>query len=55
MYYGRVTVGGRYPAGLIFFSWVGSPGLDAELVSPHHLRSALGLQDGDAVELTLDG
>ncbi len=53
MHTGRVLVEGRYPAGLIFFTWAPDPGLDAELVSPHHLRRRLGLQDGDTVEFTL--
>jgi CTP-dependent riboflavin kinase len=53
MYYGRVLVAGKYPAGVIFFSWVTDPTTDAELVSPHHLRRALGLRDGDTVEFTL--
>ena len=54
MYYGRVVVAEKYPAGLIFFSWVTDPTTDAELVSSHHLRSALGLRDGDIVEFTVD-
>ena len=50
---GRILVGGRYPGCLICFTWVDYPGINVELVSPHHLRNALGLQDGDTVEFTL--
>jgi CTP-dependent riboflavin kinase len=53
MHYGRVTVANKYPACAIFFTWVDDIYTDAELVSPHHLRSALGLQDGDIVEFRL--
>ncbi len=53
MYYGRAVVANKYPACLIFFTWVTDPYTDAELVSPHHLRSTLGLRDGDMVEFTL--
>jgi len=53
MHYGRVTVANKYPACVIFFTWVDDIYTDAELISPHHLRSTLGLQDGDIVEFTL--
>ena len=53
MYYGRVTVANRYPACVIFWTWVDDIYTDAELVSPHHLRSTLALQDGDIVEFRL--
>ncbi len=53
MYYGRAVVADKYPACVIFFTWVTDPSTDAELISPHHLRSALGLRDGDTVEFTL--
>ena len=53
MYYGRALIADKYPAGVIFFTWVTDPTTDAELVSPHHLRSALGLRDGDIIEFTL--
>ena len=51
---GRVLVHGKYPAGIIFYNWVPNPTIDAELVSPHHLRTSLGLQDGDTIEFTLE-
>lgn len=53
MYYGKALVAEKYPSGILFFTWVTDPYTDAELVSPHHLRSALGLRDGDMVEFTL--
>jgi CTP-dependent riboflavin kinase len=53
MHYGRVVVDGKYPAGVIFFNWVPNPTINAELVSPHHLRNTLGLHDGDSIEFTL--
>ena len=52
-YYSRVTVADRYPACVIFFTWAGNVHTDAELISPHHLRSTLDLQDGDIVEFSL--
>ena len=53
MYYGRALVADKYPACVIFFTWVTDPYTDAELISPYHLRSALSLQDGDIIEFTL--
>ena len=53
MHYGRIVVADSLPAGIVFFTWVDDPQTDAELVSPYHLRSALGLQDGDTVEFRL--
>ncbi len=52
-YYGPVTVADTYPACIIFFTWAGNIHTDAELISPHHLRSALNLRDGDMVEFRL--
>ena len=53
MYWRRATVAGSYPACLLIFTWVINVYTNAELVSPHHLRTVLGLQDGDTVEFTL--
>ena len=53
VHYGRVTIAGRYPGFLLFFTWIDNPGLDAELISPHHLRDTLALKDGDSIEFTL--
>lgn len=51
-HYGRVSVVGEYPAALIIFTWNPDPNY-AELISPHHLRSLLCLEDGDTIEFTL--
>lgn len=53
VYYHQAIVAGNYPACLLFFTWVTTPGIDAELVSPHHLRTVLNLKDRDIVEFTL--
>jgi len=53
MYYGSVIVADKYPAALIFFTWVGTPYIDAEVISPHHLRTTIGLKDGDIIEFTM--
>jgi CTP-dependent riboflavin kinase len=52
MYGGRATIAGKYPAFLVFFTWVTHKNLDGEMVSQHHLRSVLNLCDGDTVEFT---
>ena len=52
-HYGRVSVAGEYPAAIIIFTWNPDPNY-AELISPHHLRTVLNLQDGDTIEFTLD-
>jgi CTP-dependent riboflavin kinase len=52
-YYRRVLVADRYPAYIVIFTWVTDIYTDAELVSPYHLRSTLGLKDRDVVEFTL--
>ncbi len=54
VYYSRATVAGKYPACVLIFTWVTNIHTNAELVSPHHLRTVLGLEDGDIVEFTLD-
>jgi CTP-dependent riboflavin kinase len=53
MHYGGVTVADKYPACLIFFTWIVTPDRDTELISPYHLRRSLGIKDGDKVNLTL--
>ena len=53
MHYGRIIVADTCPAGVVFFTWADDPRTDAELVSPHHLRRVLNLQDGDTVEFRL--
>ena len=54
VYYRRATVVNKYPACLIIFTWVTDLHTDAEMVSPHHLRTTLNTQDGDTIEFTLD-
>ena len=53
IHHGQAIVAGKYPACLIFFTWVNDPYTDAELISLHHLRSVLNLRDGDILEFTL--
>ena len=53
MHYGRVIIADKYPACVIFFTWVDNPYYHAEVISPYHLRSNLDLKDGDIVEFTL--
>ena len=53
MHYGPVTVANKYPACVIFFTWVDDIYTDAELISPYHLRNTLDLHDGDIVEFRL--
>ena len=54
VYYRRATLAKKYPAYVLVFSWVTDIHTDAELVSPHHLRTVLHLKDGDKVKFTLD-
>ena len=54
VYYHRATVANEYPACLLVFTWVNDIHTNAELVSPHHLRTTLNMQDGDIIEFTLD-
>ncbi len=54
VHYGRATIAGEYPGFVLFFTWIDNPGLDAELISPHHLRDTLALKDGDSIEFTLE-
>ena len=53
MYYGRVMIDRKYPGCLLFFTWVNDTFTDAEVISPYHLRSTLGLKDGDLVKFIL--
>ncbi len=53
VYFRRAVVAGRYPACILIFTWVTDIHTDAELVSPHHLRTVLNLQDGDSVTFRL--
>jgi len=52
-YSGRVVIAGRYNGWLLRLTDVGRPPTSIELISDYHLRSTLGLQDGDTLEFTL--
>jgi CTP-dependent riboflavin kinase len=51
--FGRIVIADRYPGFVICPTWVEYPSYYVELVSNYHLRSTLGLQDGDTIEFTL--
>ncbi len=53
LHFGRIVIADEYPGCIICFTWLDRPGINAELVSPHHLRNTLNLQDGDTIEFTL--
>ena len=53
LHYRQLVSAARYPGCVLCFTWVDRPGINAELVSPHHLRNTLNLQDGDIVGFTL--
>ena len=53
MYYSKAVVAGVYQAYLVIFTWVTNIYIEAELVSPHHLRTVLKVGDGDIIEFTL--
>jgi len=52
-YFSLAVVADRYPSFIFFPTWTDDPTRYAEIVSTHHLRSTLSLEDGDAVELRL--
>ncbi len=52
VHWGQIIVADKYPACLIMPTWRDKP-LNAEIMSPHHLRSTLGVQDGDTIEFAL--
>ena len=52
-YSGRVVIAGRYNGWLLRLTDVGRPPTSIELISDYHLRSTLGLQDGDTLEFAL--
>jgi CTP-dependent riboflavin kinase len=54
MYCSRVIVADKYPAFLAVFTWVRDIHTHAEIMCPFHLRSTLGLKDGDILEFRLD-
>jgi len=52
-HFGRVVIAGRYNGWIVCLTDVGHPPTSIELISDYHLRSTLGLQDGDTIEFTL--
>ena len=52
-HFGRVVIAGRYNGWIVCLTDVGHPPASIELISDYHLRSTLGLQDGDTIEFTL--
>jgi len=52
VHWGRIIVADEYPACLIIPTWRDRP-LNAEMMSPHHLRSVLNVRDGDTIKFTL--
>jgi len=52
-YYSLAVVAERYHSFIYFPTWTDDPTRYAEIMSTHHLRSTLNLQDGDPVEFTL--
>ena len=53
VYYGPVIIAKKHPGCILFFTWTGDIHRRGELVSPLHLRTILGLNDGDTVEFAL--
>jgi CTP-dependent riboflavin kinase len=53
MYYGKAIIADKYPAFIIFFTWVNDIYTDVEVISPYHLRNTLNLKDQDIVEFRL--
>ncbi len=53
MHYGLITIAGKYSGALVFWSWVPELSTRPELISQVHLRSTMGLKDGDTVEFSL--
>ena len=52
-YFGRVVIAERYNGWLLRLTDIGRLPTHVELISDYHLRSTLGLQDGDTLEFTL--
>jgi CTP-dependent riboflavin kinase len=53
MYYHRITIFSKYPGVLAFWTWSHELGTHAELISPNHLRTEIGLEDVDIVDFFL--
>jgi CTP-dependent riboflavin kinase len=53
MYYHRINIADTYPGIVAFWTWVPEIDTNAELISSVHLRTVLGLKDGDKVSFCL--
>jgi CTP-dependent riboflavin kinase len=53
MYYHRVIICDEHPGIVAFWTWVPELRKHAELISSVHLRSTIGLEDGDTVSFSL--
>ena len=53
MYYHRINIADVYPGFVVFWTWVPDFDKKAELISSVHLRTALGMKDGDTVRFSL--
>ena len=53
MYYSRIIIASMYYGILVFWTWVPDLNMHAELISQVHLRTTLGLEDGDIVAFSL--
>lgn len=53
MYYSRITIADSYPGIIAFWTWVPELNKHAELISSVHLRTTMGLEDGDTVYFSL--
>jgi CTP-dependent riboflavin kinase len=54
MFYHPITIAKKYPGVIVFWTWVPEINFHAELVSPVHLRTTIGLEDGDSIEFVLN-
>jgi CTP-dependent riboflavin kinase len=53
MHYNRVIIAGKYQGILALWTWVPEPNMHAELISPVHIRTTLGIEDGDIIKFSL--
>ncbi len=53
MHYHRINIAGIYPGIVAFWTWAPGINTNAELISTVHLRTVLGLRDGDKVSFCL--
>lgn len=53
MHYHLINIAGKYPGIVAFWTWAPKFDTNSELISPVHLRTVLGLKDGDTVEFSI--